>query len=131
MTRGGWPPRSSGSTSARAAAADGRRSPEPPDAGGPSSPARSTRRSVAVSGSDRDLVLALRSELAAIDPARPCDRAAEASALLLGRRRGPAGDPPLARLVVRLAREREPETPDAATAFDWDRAAEHCRVAWL
>ncbi|HET9615493.1 MAG TPA: DNA-binding protein WhiA [Candidatus Limnocylindrales bacterium] len=84
-----------------------------------------------MSGSDRDLVLALRSELAAIDPARPCDRAAEASALLLGRRRGPAGDPPLARLVVRLAREREPETPDAATAFDWDRAAEHCRVAWL
>ena len=56
-----------------------------------------------MSGSDRDLVLALRSELAAIDPSRPCDRRAEALALADV---GIARDGPLARLLLRLARER-------------------------
>jgi hypothetical protein len=56
-----------------------------------------------VSDTDRDLVLALRSELAAIDPARPCDRRAEALALAAI---GAARDGPLARLLLRLARER-------------------------
>ena len=34
-----------------------------------------------MTSSDRDLVVALRNELAAIDPARPCDRVAEAAGL--------------------------------------------------
>jgi DNA-binding protein WhiA len=76
-----------------------------------------------MTSSDRDLVVALRTELAAIDPARPCDRAAEAAGLdpTVGAR-----EPAVARLVVRLRR-------DVATgdAFDWDAAAEHCRMAWL
>jgi DNA-binding transcriptional regulator WhiA len=89
-----------------------------------------------MSGSDRDLVLALRSELAAIDPSRSCDRRAEAIALADV---GVARDGPLARLLLRLARERaavfanragEPVVSSVA-AFDWDAAADHCRLAWL
>jgi hypothetical protein len=112
-----------------------------------------------VSGSDRDLVLALRSELAAIDPSRPCDRRAEALALADV---GAARDGPLARLLLRLARERaavragdgdgEPDAgrsgadygrerasaePGAGGAFvgirsfDWGALRDHCRLAWL
>jgi hypothetical protein len=108
-----------------------------------------------VSGSDRDLVLALRSELAAIDPSRPCDRRAEALALADV---GAARDGPLARLLLRLARERaavraagaagEPTaTPQSAltaagsptaspaavgiATFDWNASPDHCRLAWL
>jgi WhiA C-terminal HTH domain/WhiA LAGLIDADG-like domain len=85
-----------------------------------------------VSGSDRDLVLALRAELAAVDPARPCDRAAEAAALAVGiRRRGPGRDAPLARLLVRLGRDVPPSGPGSIAGFDWEAAAEHCRLAWL
>jgi DNA-binding protein WhiA len=74
---------------------------------------------------ERDLVVALRNELAAIDPARPCDRAAEAAGLgvdLVAR------EPAVARLAVRLRRNADlaPTAP-----FDWDSAAEHCRTAWL
>ena len=95
-----------------------------------------------MSEADRDLVIALRSELAAIDPARPCDRDAEALGLASV---GAARDAPLARLLKRLARERlgredpgpsgdvgtanEPST--SVAAFDWDASAEHCRLAWL
>jgi DNA-binding transcriptional regulator WhiA len=74
---------------------------------------------------ERDLVVALRNELAAIDPARPCDRIAEAAGL------GPdlvTREPAVARLAVRLRRA----VADAAIApFQWDRAADHCRTAWL
>jgi DNA-binding transcriptional ArsR family regulator len=52
-----------------------------------------------MSGSDRDLVLALRAELAAVDPARPCDRLAEIAGL------GPVlatREPAVARLAHRL-----------------------------
>jgi hypothetical protein len=88
-----------------------------------------------MAGTDRDLVAALRAELAAIDPARRCDRNAETAGL------GPhvhAREPPVARLVVRLgghAREgggasrRAFILPD--TNLDWGTAPEHCRVAWL
>jgi DNA-binding transcriptional regulator WhiA len=88
-----------------------------------------------MSGTDRDLVLALRSELAAIDPARACDRRAETAGL------GPnvhAREPAVARLVVRLgghAREgggasrRAFLLPD--TELDWATAPDHCRIAWL
>jgi hypothetical protein len=98
---------------------------------------------------ERDLVAALRAELAAIDPARPCDRAAEAVALA---GRGRSRDVSLARLAHRLATGAEPARADAAgpdavgrdvaspdaTAgeptsggFDWAAAPEHCRSAWL
>jgi DNA-binding transcriptional regulator WhiA len=91
-----------------------------------------------MSGSDRDLVLALRAELAAIDPSRACDRRAEAAGLASGltdrrrsRGRAAARDAPVARLLVRLARDAEADGADATTAFDWDASAEHCRLAWL
>ena len=76
-----------------------------------------------MTASDRDLVVALRNELAAIDPARPCDRASEAAGL-----EGaiPGREPAVSRLVVRLGRDRPAIAP-----FDWDVAAEHCRMAWL
>jgi hypothetical protein len=88
-----------------------------------------------VTSAERDLVLALRSELAAIDPARTCDRRAEAAAL---RDVMAARDAPLARLLLRLASERREvaqsrpnPTGSAIAGFDWAGAAEHCRLAWL
>ena len=79
--------------------------------------------------SERDLVVALRSELAGIDPARPCDRLAEAAGL---------GDdawnrePAVTRLAVRLERRGvEPAGAGGGLPFDWDSAADHCRWAWL
>jgi DNA-binding protein WhiA len=83
-----------------------------------------------VTAADRALVAALRAELAAIDPNRACDRDAERLGLA-GRRR----DPILGRLDVKLGRHTGSTQPTAddvpASAFDWDRAAEHCRLAWL
>ena len=87
-----------------------------------------------MAGSERDLVLALRAELAGIDPTRECDRAAERLGLEDGARRR---DPTLARLAVRLARTAAPGPGGApATAsppalFDWANLPEHCRMAWL
>ncbi len=89
-----------------------------------------------MSDSERDLVAALRAELAAVDPSRPCDRRAEIVGL------GPlltAREPAVARLAVRLgshAIEGRPARahrvfllPDEELA--WDQAPEHCRLAWL
>jgi WhiA C-terminal HTH domain/WhiA LAGLIDADG-like domain len=88
-----------------------------------------------MSGSDRDLVLALRAELAAIDPSRPCDRHAEAAGLAAsaGVRARPARDVPVARLLVRLGRDVSSRGAPAVSLadFDWAAAAEHCRMAWL
>jgi hypothetical protein len=97
-----------------------------------------------VSATDRDLVAALRAELAAIDPIRPCDRAAERAGLEGAAR---LDDPVIGRLVLRLARLGVPDPAppvvhpggEAATdlsglALDdtaWHRLAEHCRLAWL
>jgi len=88
-----------------------------------------------MSGTDRDLVAALRAELAAIDPARACDRNAETAGL------GPrvhAREPAVARLVVRLGGHAREGGGAARRAFllpdaelDWAAAPEHCRVAWL
>ena len=82
-----------------------------------------------MSDAERDLVAALRAELAAIDPARACDRGAERAGLDLvdGRVRG--GDPVTARLAVRLA--TAPELPGAMATDDgaWSRLADHCRLA--
>jgi DNA-binding transcriptional regulator WhiA len=83
-----------------------------------------------VTRSERDLVVALRSELAGIDPARPCDRLAEAAGL---------GDdawnrePAVTRLAVRLERRTSERAGagGAAPPFDWYVAADHCRWAWL
>lgn len=74
---------------------------------------------------ERDLVTALRDELAAIDPARPCDRLAEAAGLGPGTVEREAS---VARLAVRLRRGGE---GSGAPAFDWASAADHCRAAWL
>jgi DNA-binding protein WhiA len=84
-----------------------------------------------VAGSDRDLVLALRAELAGIDPSRACDRDAERAGL-----EGPARwrDATLARLGVRLARREGGSgvtEPAAPAPFDWPSRPEHCRMAWL
>ena len=79
-------------------------SPGPPDA----CRSRPTDSPVAtprpVTRSERDLVLALRAELAGIDPSRACDRIAEAAGLGSSavRREGP-----VARLAVRLRRGSE------------------------
>lgn len=99
-----------------------------------------------MTAADRDLVAALRAELAAVDPVRPCDRAAESAGLgaVLAAR-----DAAVARLAVRLGRAtdegelllagprrrkhlrvRDGESVGLA-AWGWDRAPEHCRTAWL
>jgi DNA-binding transcriptional regulator WhiA len=84
-----------------------------------------------VSRAERDLVEALRAEVAAIDPSRPCDRRAESAGLegaLIGRRAV------VGRLLVRLRRSgRSAASAGAAgtAEFDWDRAPDHCRTAWL
>ncbi len=92
-----------------------------------------------MSESERDLVAALRAELAAIDPARSCDRAAEQAGLENPARRD---DPVIGRLLVRLARAGEgsggANGPAVATAADlatgsaaWAALPDHCRLAWL
>lgn len=81
-----------------------------------------------MSRAERDLVAALRAEIAAVDPSRPCDRRAESAGLggpggsLAGRRST------IGRLLVRL---RRASTIDAPADFDWASAADHCRTAWL
>jgi DNA-binding protein WhiA len=77
---------------------------------------------------DRDLVQAVRAELAAIDPPRRCCREAERAGLGLAAR-GRARSPVVARLAVRLA-DADVES-EAAPAFDWAAARAHCRAAWL
>jgi DNA-binding protein WhiA len=91
-------------------------------------------------------VAALRAELAAIDPARPCDRRAE----MLGLLGAPAvRRSVLARLTRRLGREgtagrSRGQAENAVTrapgsdrseagmrVFDWSSSRSHCRVAWL
>jgi DNA-binding transcriptional regulator WhiA len=85
---------------------------------------------------ERDLVEALRAELAAIDPPRRCCRAAESAGLsgaFQPRRRS------IARLTLRLGRDRAgeaganngAEAAGAPASFEWARVAEHCRVAYL
>ena len=76
-----------------------------------------------MSRSERDLVTALRDELAAIDPSRRCDHFAEADGLgqgAIGR------EASVARLAVRLSRAAKATATDP---FDWTAAADHCRIA--
>ncbi len=72
---------------------------------------------------DRDLVEALRAELAAIEPTRACCRAATRAGLGAAAE-GHARSPVVARLAVRL------EDADPAR-FTWATAADHCRMSWL
>jgi DNA-binding transcriptional regulator WhiA len=86
---------------------------------------------------ERDLVTALRAELAAIDPSRPCDRRAEA----IGLASAPAPrDAPVARLAVRLALNRDRTegrssggvaSDSPAAPIDWAASPDHCRMAYL
>lgn len=82
---------------------------------------------------DRDVVAALRAELAAIEPTRACDLAAERAGL--GSERGSVGrsgsnlrDPVLARLTLRLGRRGGEPGP---AVFPWASSPEHCRMAYL
>jgi DNA-binding protein WhiA len=73
---------------------------------------------------DRDLVMAIRAELAAIEPARACCRRAERAGLgdaASGRARSPV----VARLAVRLTAAEEGQH------FDWTAVRDHCRLAYL
>ena len=85
-----------------------------------------------MTSSDRDLVIALRAELAAIDPARPCDRAAESIGLGQGPTIG-SREPAVARLVHRLRRAGDAvaNAQGDPGVFDWASAPDHCRTAWL
>lgn len=74
--------------------------------------------------SERDLVTALRAELAAIDPSRPCDRLAEAIGL---GSTGASREGSVARLAVRLRRGAD----ELERGFDWAGSPDHCRTAWL
>ena len=78
---------------------------------------------------ERDLVTALRDELAAIDPARRCDLIAEVDGL------GPepiGREVSMARLVHRLRRLVEGQASQAdRSAFAWSATSDHCRGAWL
>lgn len=88
-----------------------------------------------MSETERDLVAALRAEVAAIDPSRPCDRRAEIAGL------GPrvhAREPAVARLVIRLGGHAREGGGASRRVFllpvvdlDWATAPEHCRTAWL
>ncbi len=79
-----------------------------------------------MSGTDRAIVEALRAEVASVDPMRACDQRAE----LAGLGSGAPRDRVAARLSLRLARlgAAVEAGPDA---FDFERAAEHCRSAYL
>ncbi len=81
-----------------------------------------------MSSSGRDLVTALRNELAAIDPARSCDRRAEVAGLGAD---AATREPSVARLAVRLRRAAEGEGSAGDPPFAWSGAADHCRTAWL
>ena len=94
---------------------------------------------------DRQLVSAIRAELAAIVPGRACDRLAESAGLgsALATR-----EAAVARLAVRLGREptesgrllgprrrtkhvRMAEADPGDAPFDWDGSPDHCRIAWV
>ena len=84
-----------------------------------------------MTAADRDLVAAMRAELAAIDPVRACDR--EAERIGLGPVTGRGRDPVVGRLAVRLTRGPGGGAASAAgeEPFDWEARPDHCRLAWL
>jgi len=74
----------------------------------------------------RDLVGAIRAELAAIEPARRCDRRALRAGLGMAEPR--QGSRPIGRILIRLAAE---DQGASSPPFDWTAAAGHCRWAYL
>ena len=91
------------------------------------SPAISATRSHGRDGS----TAALRAELAAVDPSRPCDKIAEIAGL------GPrpvTREGTVARLIIRLGGHAGPTRRSFVlppVEFSWASAADHCRFAWL
>jgi DNA-binding protein WhiA len=79
-----------------------------------------------VTEAERDLVGAIRAELAAIEPARRCDRRALRTGLGMVVPR--QGARPIGRILVRLAPEDELALSEP---FDWVGSAGHCRWAYL
>ena len=79
---------------------------------------------------ERELVQAIRAELAAIDPPRACCRLAERAGLGAAAQ-GHARSPVVARLAVRLSEGGMRESSGPAPAFDWAGTRDHCRAAWL
>jgi DNA-binding protein WhiA len=79
---------------------------------------------------ERELVQAIRAELAAIDPPRACCRAAERAGLGAAAQ-GQARSPVVARLAVRLGEGEVGEGVGDAADVDWAGARDHCRAAWL
>ncbi len=74
---------------------------------------------------------AIRGELASVEPTRACCRIAERAGLGTAAT-GEAHSPVVARLAVRLGPRSAAATPGEAPAgFDWESAADHCRMAWL
>jgi len=71
----------------------------------------------------RDLVEAIRAELAAAEPVRPCCRLAERAGLGVAAD-GRAPNAAVARLAVRL-------NQGPRGTFEWGSAADHCRFAYL
>jgi DNA-binding transcriptional regulator WhiA len=80
-----------------------------------------------VTATDRELAAAIRGELAAIEPSRPCDRRAE----LAGLGDTTRSDPALTRLRVRLARGGSGSGAPSLANEAWAAAPDHCRAAWL
>jgi hypothetical protein len=80
-----------------------------------------------MSEGDRDLVAALRAELAATDCARPCDRRALAAGL---GRNGAGRDSVTARLAIRAGLASGDGT-DVGRSFEWAGARDHCRIAYV
>ncbi len=79
---------------------------------------------------ERELVQAVRAELAAVDPPRTCCRDAERVGLGPAAK-GHARSPVIARLAVRLAEHGPARGSAEPPAFEWSAARDHCRAAWL
>ena len=92
-------------------------------------PAAALSRADPSSRPGRDLVAAIRAELASVDPVRACCREAELVGLASGPRR-PTTKPGAARLAVRLA-GLAGDRPPRPSSFVWDAAEDHCRIAYL
>ncbi len=71
---------------------------------------------------------AVRAELAGVEPARACCRAAERAGLGIAAR-GRARSPVVGRLAVRL--ESGEDSDSGEPAFDWALSREHCRLSYL
>jgi WhiA C-terminal HTH domain/WhiA LAGLIDADG-like domain len=116
------------STPGLASRPDGLRATTP--GGRPAAAATARRRTAAgATNPDRELVAAIRAELAAIEPPRACCRIAERAGLGSAAT-GEAHSPVVARLAVRLAPATAADARPPAD-FDWETAADHCRMAWL